>query len=229
MSPTIGALATVVLRDDEDEVLWVRYLNGNAGFVDPDDGPDVSVGAVILVSFDDASFVVAPTEVFPKDAETGSLATVVLAAPADPYWVPYAGGGYGPLHRDGGPEAAVGSVVLVSGNTFVLAPDGLLAPPKTGIGVVVGLRSTSLVETEHSIAWLPHEGAVDWKEWSTVELSETGIVKQLDENPLRYRDDPPATRAVHSRFRVDPTMVTETFDDIEGLDSQIASCARSSR
>ena len=77
MSPTVGALATVVLVDNEDDLLWVRYANGNAGFLDPDDGPDVSVGSILLVSLDDASFVEAPIEVFPKAAETGSLATVV--------------------------------------------------------------------------------------------------------------------------------------------------------
>jgi transitional endoplasmic reticulum ATPase len=63
---------------------------------------------------------------------------------------------------------------------------------------------------------------VDWKEWSTVELSEKGVARELDERPLRYRDDPPASTAIHSRFRVDPKNVTETFDGIEGLDNQIA-------
>ncbi|MBC3673502.1 hypothetical protein H8H74_18575, partial [Bacillus pumilus] len=47
----------------------------------------------------------------------------------------------------------------------------------------------SLVETDHSLLGLPHDGLVDWKEWSTVEISERGIVKQLDERPLRSRDD----------------------------------------
>lgn len=223
MSPTAGALATVVLIDNEDRLLWVRYANGNAGFLDPDDGPDVSVGSILLVSLEDASFIEAPIEVFPKDAETGSLATVVLAPAGEPYWVRYASGGFGPLHRDGGPEVTVGAVVLVSGSTFILAPDDLLPPPRNGIGVVRRVEDTrSLVETDHSVLWLPHDGLVDWKEWSTVELSETGIVKELDEGPLRYRDDPPAATVVHSRFRVDPGKVTETFDGIEGLDSQIA-------
>lgn len=223
MSPRAGAIATVVLVDDKDDLIWVRYGNGNAGFLDPNDGPDVGVGSVLLVSLDDASFVEAPIEVFPKDAETGSLATVVLAAVGEPVWVRYAGGGYGPLSRDGGPEVSVGSVVLVSGSTFILAPNVLLPPPKNGIGVVRRVEETrSLVETDHSVVWLPHDGVVDWKDWSTVELSDSGIVRKLDERPLRYRDDPPAATAVHSRFRVDPGNVTETFDGIEGLDSQIA-------
>ncbi|NED96834.1 26S protease regulatory subunit [Phytoactinopolyspora alkaliphila] len=223
MSPTAGALATVAFVDNEDDLLWVRYANGNAGFLDPHDGPDVEVGSILLVSLEDGSFVEAPIEVFPRGSETGSLATVVLAAPGETYWVRYTGGGYGPLHRDGGPEVAIGAVILVSGSTFVRAPDGLLPPPKNGIGVVRRVEETrSLVETDHSLLWLPHEGVIDWKEWSTVELSETGIVKELDERPLRYRDDPPAATAVHSRFRVDPSKVTETFDGIEGLDGQIA-------
>lgn len=222
MSPTAGALATVVLVDNENDLLWVRYANGNVGTLDPDDYQDVGVGSTLLVSLEDASFVEAPIEVFPKDAETGSLATVVLAEVGEPYWVRYAGGGYRPLHRDGGPEVTVGAVVLVLGRTFMLAPDRLL-PPKIGIGVVRRVEETrSLVETDHSVLWLPHDGLVDWTEWSTVELSESGIVKELDKSPMRYRDDPPAARAVHSRFRVDPGKVTETFDGIEGLDSQIA-------
>ena len=222
MAPTIGALATVLFVDTEHDLLWVRYGNGNAGFLDPDNGPSVNVGTVLLVALDDSSFVEAPAEVFPKQPDTGALATVVLGTTDDLLWVRYANGGFGPLHRDGGPTVSLGSVVLVSGSTFVPAPRELLTP-KTGIGVVRRVEEArSLVETEHSITWLPHEGAVDWQEWSTVELSETGIVKQLDESPLRYRDDPPASRAVHSRFRVDPTNVTETFDGIEGLDSQIA-------
>ncbi|KQX69595.1 hypothetical protein ASD06_00580 [Angustibacter sp. Root456] len=80
----------------------------------------------------------------------------------------------------------------------------------------------SLVETDHSIVWLQHDGVVDWAEWSTVELSDTGVVKEIDARPLRYRDEPPATATVHSRFRVDQSRVTETFDGIEGLDGQIA-------
>lgn len=220
MAPIVGALATVVFVDTEQGVLWVRYGNGNAGFLNPDEGPSVTVGSVLLVSLDDSTFIEAPAQVFPKDA--GALATVVLEAADGLLWVRYANGGFGPLPQDGGPTVTRGSVVLVSGNTFVPAP-GKLLTPKTGIGVVRRIEETrSLVETEHSIVWLPHEGAVDWDEWSTVELSETGIVKQLDERPLRYRDDPPASTTVQSRFRVDPKNVTETFEGIEGLDSQIA-------
>lgn len=223
MSPVIGALATVVHLDDEDDLIWIRYVNGNAGFLDAEDGPEVTVGATLLVSFEDASFVEAPIELFPKDAETGSLATVVTGAEGEPYWVRYASGGYGPLPRDSGPEATVGAVVLVSGDTFTLAPDGLLPPPKNGIGVVRRVEEArSLVETDHALHWLPHEGVVDWEEWSTVELTETGILKRLDEGPLRYRDDPPTSTVIHSRFRVDPKNVTESFDGIQGLDSQIA-------
>lgn len=222
MTPAVGALATVVFIDTEHDLLWVRYGSGNAGFLDPDVGPSVDVGSVLLVALDDSSFVEAPPEVFPKEPDAGVLATVVLEAADELLWVRYVNGGFGPLHRDGGPTVSLGSIVLVSGNTFVLAPGELLTP-KTGIGVVRRVEeSRSLVETEHSIAWLPHEGAVDWKEWSTVELGETGVLRQLDESPLRYRDDPPASTAIHSRFRVDPGKVTETFDGIEGLDSQIA-------
>lgn len=222
MAPTIGALATVVFVDIERDLLWVRYGSGNAGFLDPDDGPSVSVGSVVFVDLDDSTFVEAPSEVFPKEPDTGALATVVREATDDMLWVRYANGGFGLLHRDRGPTVSLGSVVLVSGTTFVAAPGELLTP-KTGIGVVRRVEEArSLVETEHSIIWLPHEGAVDWEEWSTVELSETGIVKQLDKSPMRYRDDPPASTAVHSRFRVDPRKVTERFDGIEGLDSQIA-------
>lgn len=75
MSPIIGALATMVLVSAEDGLIWVRYVNGNAGFLDPDDGPEVTVGATLLVSFEDASFIEAPIGLFPKDTETGSLAT----------------------------------------------------------------------------------------------------------------------------------------------------------
>lgn len=223
MSPLAGAVATVVLVDTGRDLLWVRYGNGNAGFLDPDDGPDVTVGSVILVSLDDASFALAPEEAFPKEAQIGSLATVVLAAEEQPLWVRYTGSGYGPLHRDGGPDVQEGSVILVSGSTFILAPDDLLPAPRTSVGVVRRVdEARSLVETDHSIAWLPHDGVVDWKEWSTVELSDAGVVKQLDERPLRYRDDPSPASVVHSRFRVDPKDLTETFAGIQGLDSQIA-------
>ncbi|MBW9210108.1 ATP-binding protein [Mumia sp. zg.B21] len=217
-----GALATVVLVDAGDDRLWVRFANGNAGFLDPDHGPAVEVGSVVLVSLDDGLFAEAPLEVFPKEAQTGSIATVLLADDDPHVWVRYAGGGYGPLHRDGGPEVSVGSVVLVSGTTFTAAPEGLLPPPRPGIGVVRRVEEArSLVETDHSITWLPHDGEVDWTEWSTVELSDNGVVKELDKRPLRYRDDPPASTVVHSRFRVDPKNLTETFDGIEGLDSQV--------
>ncbi len=222
MSPSAGALATVVLVDDDSDLLWVRFANGNAGFLESDDGPAVDVGCVLLVSLDDGSFVEAPLEVFPKEAQTGSIATVLLADEGVDLWVRYAGGGYGPLHPNGGPEVSVGSVVLVSGTTFTVAPEGLVPPPRIGIGVVRRVEDArSLVETDHAIAWLPHDGEVDWKEWSTVELSDNGVVKEIDERPLRFRDNPPAATVVHSRFRVDPNNVTERFGDIEGLDSQI--------
>lgn len=223
MSPVIGALATVVYLDTEDDLIWVRYVNGSAGFLNSDDGPEVTVGATLLVSFDNSSFVEAPIELFPNDTEAGSLATVVSAGEDEPYWVRYAGGGFGPLPLGGGPQVSVGAVVLVSGDSFILAPEGLLPPPKNGIGVVRRVEEArSLVETDHSVVWLPHEGVVDWEEWSTVELSENGILKRLDGKPLRYRDDPPASTVVHSRFRVDPKNVTESFEGIQGLDTQIA-------
>ena len=223
MTLKVGAIATVLLVDDDDDLLWVRYGNGTVGYLDADDGPDVALGSVLLVSTDDLSFIEAPAEVFPSDAETGLLATVVSDADDETFWVRYAGGNYGPLHRDRGPEASVGCVVLVTGSSFVLAPEGLLPAPRTGIGVVRKVEeSRSLVETDHSIVWIPHAGSVDWEEWSTVELSDTGVVKKLDASPMRYRDDPPAATTIHSRFRVDPTKVTETFDGIRGLDSQIS-------
>lgn len=222
MQPTAGSLASVVFIDSEDDLLWVRFGNGNAGFIDPEDGPDVEIGATLLI-LNDGSFIEAPEELFPKNMEMGSLATVVLAEPGEDYWVRYASGSYGPLHRNGGPEVTVNTVVLVSGSTFVPAPEGLLPSPKNSIGVVRRVEETrTLVETDHSLQWLPHEGGIDWKEWSTVELSEAGIVKEIDEKPLRYRDDRPAAATVHSRFRVDASKLTETFDAIAGLDNQIA-------
>lgn len=217
-----GALATVVHLDREGAKLWVRFANGSAAYLDPDDGPEVDVGSILLVA-DDGEFMEAPSEVFPEAGEVGAIATVVSAVVGEPYWVRYSGGNFGPLHRDGGPKVEPGSVILVSGSKFILAPDELIEPQKNSIGVVRRVEeSRSLIETNHSILWLPHDGAVDWEEWSTVELSEAGIVKRLDEAPVRYRDDPPASRTVHSRFKVDPSKVTDTFDGIEGLDSQIA-------
>ena len=217
----IGALATVALVDDEHDVLWVRYASGNAGFLSPDSGPAVAVGSTILV-MEDFSFFDAPSELFPSVQDSGSLATVVLDVEREPLWVRYASGGFGPLNRDSGPEVSVGSVVLVSGNTFIEAPGGLLPPHQNGVGVVRRVEETrSLIETEHSIVWLPHAGVIDWKEWSTVEIVPAGVLKELDEQPVRYRDDPPAATMIHSRFRVEPGDVTETFDDIAGLDDQI--------
>lgn len=159
---------------------------------------------------------------FPKPAETGALATVVLATPDEAYWVRYVNGGYGPLHRDGGPDVAVGTVILVTGSMFTPAPDGIIPPTKTNIGVVRRVEeSRTLVETEHSFQWIEHDSAAGWQEWSTVELSDTEIIGALSSAPIRYRDDPPAKTTIHSRFRVDPASITETFDDIAGLDGQI--------
>lgn len=216
-----GVLATVALI--EEGLIWVRYANGNAGYLDPTDGPVVELGTVLLVFPDDGSFALAPQEIFPKDPVVGALATVVFSPDDGPLWVRYANGGFGPLDRGDRLDIEKGAVLLVSGGAIDIAPSEVFPPERLGIGVVRRVESSrSLVETDHSVSWIPHDGDVDWAEWSTVELSEAGVVRQLDDRPIRYRDDPPAADVVRSRFRVAPGSVTEVFDDIEGLDHQIA-------
>jgi transitional endoplasmic reticulum ATPase len=218
----VGALAKVALIGP-DGLIWARYPNGAVGPLDPDQGPDVDVGATILV-FDNGSFEAAPEELFDSTLEVGSLATVVTAGEDEPYWVRFGNGNHAIIPRSNGPEAAEGSVVLVSGDSFVLAPSSLSAASRNGIGVIRRVEAErSLVETDHSIVWIQHDDEVEvsWGEWSTVEIGDRGIVKVVSDEPLRYRDDPRAASVVHSRFRVPPGKVTETFEGIAGLDDQI--------
>ena len=140
-------------------------------------------------------------------------------------WVRYTTGSYGPLDPADGPDVQVGSVVHVFDDKFEEAPRQLIRPqkPEPRFGIVRKVEADrSLVDTEGTFRWLPHASTVEWSEWSTVEHDEDGIQGEIAKEPLRYRDDPPTARTVHSRFRVKDGAIKDTFDGIAGLDEQIA-------
>lgn len=223
MSLEVGVLGTIELVTDAGERLWTRLPNGHVVCLGADDGPEVAVGDTVLISVADDTFEVAPPDLFPHEQAAGHLATVETNAPEEPLWVRYVSGAFGPLPRENGPTAQVGDVVLVTGHSFTLAPTDLVKPRRRWSGVVRRVEEdSSLVEVDGSLSWHSHVGDVDWKVWSTVELTESGVVREIAGEPMRYHDNPPAATAVHSRFRVEPGAVTETFEGIKGLDPQIA-------
>lgn len=140
-------------------------------------------------------------------------------------WARYNGGSFGILNPAEGPDVEIGDVVFVHDNGFTLGPRELLDRPESRdkIGVVREIQEArTLVETDAGFKWIPHEQPVAWQVWWTVEFDDDGIQRVLSESPMRYRDDPPATMTVDSRFKVDTDTIDDTFDKISGLDSQIA-------
>lgn len=220
MEPPVGALA-VVLHIDGPQV-WVKYGSGNFGFLAEQDGPTVSEGTVILVSLEDSSFITAPQEVFPNEPTIGSLATVLHRTPEGVLWFRLANGAVGWVEAEPDMPVDKGSVIFVAGGKCQTVPDEL-TEKSTDIGVILRLSSDrALVETGRSIIWIDIEQGAPWRQWSTIEFDESGIVGEIDSKPIRYGDEPPRSIEAKSRFLVDPESITERLGDLSGLDQQVS-------
>ncbi len=218
----IGIVAKVALVD-ESEQIWARYPSGAYCVLDPDDGPDLSVGDLVLVQ-DENSFVAVPADLEVKTpSQIGLIATVALTDESGRIWARYPSGAYSVLDPDDGPEVSVGDLVFVQDeNKFVAVPADLKVESPLQIGVIRKVEGQrSLVDTDGVLRWLAHASECTWKEWSTVEWDQSGIHSRIADRPLRHRDDPPAVDSVRSRFHVDAATLTDSFEGIAGLDKQI--------
>lgn len=159
------------------------------------------------------------------EQRVGLIGVVQLIGDDGCLWVRYNGGSFGILDPADGPELEEGDIVYAFENGFYRGPRELLERTASPVqmGVVRIIRDDkTLLETDAGFEWIPNAPPVTWTEWSTVEFDRNGIRSVLSENPMRYRDAPPAATTVQSRFRVNKDDIDDSFDKNSGLDAQIA-------
>ena len=120
-------------------------------------------------------------------------------------------------------EWPVGSVVLVRAqdNHIELAPDAVW-PEESWVGVVrLRLDDVTVVDSSGRLRLIA-TNALEYRVGNTVEGRDAdGVVRVLDEKPIRYLDIPGVDDAVVEGFRAAPSG-SESFDDFGGLAHVVA-------
>lgn len=138
------------------------------------------------------------------------------------------GGGQVCVAENTSDDTAVGSVVLVdtgSWEAHKVADDP--RPDVKGVGVVREvLDNELLIEFPGGLVITPDSG-VDCDRGYTVEAGQrTGVVRVLAEHPLRGTGNGGDDRQDAGRYEVDLSRLEETFDDLGGMEHQLARARR---
>ena len=136
-------------------------------------------------------------------------------------WFEYPNGSMGSATSEDPMTLAVGDVVLVGESQLSPAPNDLW-PDDLWVGVV-RLRDPEVTVVDSGGRWhrLPTVSTVPYRVGNTVEVKSTGVIRVLQETPIRLIDFADLDESVVSRFRTVPDGGNTTFDSLGGLDEVI--------
>lgn len=114
-----------------------------------------------------------------------------------------------------------GDTVLVEsgGGSIALAPDEMWTGDDPWVGVVrIRLDDVSVIDQSGRLHYLETEGEVSYRPGNTVLVQEgRGVIRVLDEKPIRLLDVATVDEEVIAGFKVDLSQATETFEDFGGM------------
>ena len=117
-----------------------------------------------------------------------------------------------------------GDTVLVDpqGGPIELAPSGMW-PGDPWVGVVrIRLDDVSVIDQSGNLHYLKTKGEVPYRPGNTVLVEdERGVVRVLDEKPIRLVDFETVDEDIVASFKVDLSKTTTTFDDFGGMEDVV--------
>lgn len=112
-----------------------------------------------------------------------------------------------------------GSVVFISGSSMRPAPDEMWDPDPQIAVVRLKLDDVTVVDTGGRWMTVPTVDTVDYQRGNTVHATKNGVVRKLDDEPLRLIEFPDLTASVVAKFKIPAP--AESFDSLGGLDDVI--------
>ncbi|AYY13127.1 ATP-binding protein [Actinobacteria bacterium YIM 96077] len=113
-----------------------------------------------------------------------------------------------------------GSVVFVSDSSMRSAPDDLWNPEPQIAVVRLKLDDITIVDTGGRWIEVPTVDTVEYGRGNTVHVTkEDGVLRKLDDEPLRFIEFPDLTDEVVTKFKIPAPK--ESFDNLGGLDDVI--------
>lgn len=135
-------------------------------------------------------------------------------------YLEFRNGLFGTVSGTGLPQVTIGDVVLVRSepNHIELAPQDLW-PAESWVGVVRLKLDDVTVLADPNGRWrmLPTRKDLSYREGNTVEALDSGIVRVLADDPIKYIDLPAVDDATIAKFRSDGGTTRVSFDDFGGL------------
>ncbi|HXA31919.1 MAG TPA: AAA family ATPase [Acidimicrobiales bacterium] len=150
----------------------------------------------------------------------GRFARITNTSPSPPaVYFEYLDGTPGHATSDSAIPFEKGTVVFISGSSMRQAPDEMWNPDPQIAVVRLKLDDITIVDTGGRWMNVPTVSAVDYERGNTVHVTKDGVVRKLDDEPLRLVEFPDLTPSVVANFK--SPAPTESFDSLGGLDEVI--------
>lgn len=111
------------------------------------------------------------------------------------------------------------TIVFISGSSMRPAPNEVWNPDPQIAVVRLKLDDITVVDTGGRWMDVPTVPTVDYERGNTVHVTKDGVVRKLDDEPLRLIEAPDLTPSVVAKFRIPGP--EESFDSLGGLDDVI--------
>lgn len=111
------------------------------------------------------------------------------------------------------------AVVFISGSSMRSAPHEMWSPDPQIAVVRLKLDDLTVVDTGGRWINVPTVDTVDYERGNTVHVTKDGVVRKLDDEPLRLIEFPDLDASVVAKFKIPPP--NESFDSLGGLEEVI--------
>jgi transitional endoplasmic reticulum ATPase len=154
------------------------------------------------------------------DVTDGRFARITHTSDSPPtVYVEYLDGTPGHATSDNPIPFEHGTVVFISGSSMRPAPHEMWKPDPQIAVVRLKLDDITIVDTGGRWMNVPTVDTVDYERGNTVHVTKNGVVRKLDDEPLRLIEFPDLIPSVVAKFKIPPP--EESFDSLGGLDDVI--------
>ena len=112
-----------------------------------------------------------------------------------------------------------GTTVFITDSSMRPAPDHMWNPDRQVAVVRLKLDDVTIVDTGGRWLNVPTVDDPDYESGNTVHVTTEGVVRKLDDEPLRLNDLPDLAPSVVAKFKIPPP--DDSFDSLGGLDDVI--------
>lgn len=154
------------------------------------------------------------------DVDDGRFARITHTSDSPPtVYLEYLDGSAAHATSDSAIPLEVGTVVFISGSSMRPAPVELWSPDPQVAVVRLKHDDVTIVDTGGRWMSVPTVDTVDYGRGNTVHVTKAGVVRKLDEEPLRFVEVPDLDASVVADFRI--SAPEESFESLGGLDDVI--------